>query len=642
MESGSFTLLAGNCWVLIAFPLLVAALLLLVRMSDSWLYSVGVGGVGVSFGYAVVLFIMMLGEPEPITVQLYTWLSIGDAEVTVSLLIDQLSILFALLVAGIGTLVAIYSVGYLSDEPERRRFFGLLNLFIAAMLLLVLADNYVLLFVGWEAVGLVSYLLIGFWQEKEVAANAAKKAFVMNRVADLGLLSAIAVLLTQIGTVRFTAVAEQLGAVGGSWAGVVGFALLLAACAKSAQVPLQSWLLDAMESPTPASALIHSATMVAAGGYLILRSLPIYMLAPTARLAVLLIGVLTLFGGAWMAATGRDIKRVLACSTTSQLGYLMLAAGLGPVGAVFAVFQLLTHGVIKAGLFLAVGTLTRRVGRSDLQGLGGLVKVLPYTFVAFACGYLATIGVPFLSGFYAKGHIIATAWETIPAFGALAVVGVGLGAFYMTRLLLLTFTGTARWQEAPIGAETSTETGAENRQPLRGSVSMRFSLTVLSLLALGGGLALNGWLPGWLQPVFAAEVSRTGLLYFDWLNYVTLGLLFVVVVGTVIYYRKVTPIWFKAASTADEVALVRIGAAELYADDALQRGVVAPLSTVSARVSWTESEVLENGARHLWRVIGRTSILMRRLQSGNVRTYVLLFVAGTAVLVSAMLLWAWV
>ncbi|MDR0435513.1 MAG: NADH-quinone oxidoreductase subunit L [Propionibacteriaceae bacterium] len=664
--------LSGMTWVVIALPIFAAALLLLLgEVADGWGHWVGVLGIALPFGYAVALFLTMLREPAAVTVDLYTWLRIGAVDVGVTLLIDQLSILFTLLVTGVGALVAIYSIGYLAHDPGRRRFFGFINLFIAAMLLLVLADNYVLLFLGWEGVGLASYLLIGFWQQREAAALAAKKAFLMNRFADLGFITAIAVLFAKAGSVRFSEVAAPLNEAGGPWAGIVAVALLLAACGKSAQVPLQSWLLDAMEGPTPVSALIHAATMVSAGVYLMLRSLPLYELVPAVQVAVAVIGVLTLFVGAWIGAAGRDMKRVLAGSTMSQVGYLMLAAGLGPVGAVFAVFHLLTHGVFKADLFLSVGAVTESVGFGELRRLGGLVKVIPWVFAAFTCGYLAIIGVPFLAGFYSKEHIISAAWDASPVLGGCAIIGAGLTAGYMTRLLLLTFVGAARWTEladadAAVAAAEVDSDAPSTPEVHHAPASMGFPLVVLSLLSLGGGLALNGWLQGWLGPVFGVELAPTGLLHFDWLSYTTLGVVLLGVVVAVLRYRKVTPEWFDSwqlvspplpavvdtvaseseVEDSEEVAvhsvdLAAIGAAGLYADALIDRAAVAPVAALTESVAWAERRVIRDGTDASWRAMGWVSALSRRLQNGSIRTYALLLTAGTAVALLSMLIWVW-
>ena len=325
--------------------------------------------------------------------------------------LDQLSICFVLLITGVGSLIHIFAVGYMANDPERRRFFGYMNLFLAAMLLLVLGSNYLVLYAGWEGVGLASYLLIGFWQYKPAAAVAAKKAFIANRVGDVGLSLAIMLMFAQFGTVTFTGVFRAVPAASHGVVLAIGLLLLLGACGKSAQVPLQSWLLDAMEGPTPVSALIHAATMVTAGVYLIVRSAAIFNLSADARLAVAIVGAVTLLWGAIIGCAKDDIKKALAGSTMSQIGYMMLAAGLGPAGYVFAIAHLLAHGFFKAGLFLGAGAVKHEMDDEvDMRRFGGLAKVMPVTFITFALGYLAIIGVPPLSGFFTKDPIIDAAF----------------------------------------------------------------------------------------------------------------------------------------------------------------------------------------------------------------------------------------
>src|SRR5215208_4813156 len=346
-------------WLLIAIPALSAVILLLGgRATDAWGHLLGTLTPLISFALGLVLFVQLVGrdvDSRAVSVPLYDWISSGQWHVGVGLLVDQLSIVFVLLITGVGGLIHIYSIGYMAHDKRRRRFFAFLNLFVAAMLLLVLADNYLVVFVGWEGVGLASYLLIGFWQHKPSAATAAKKAFVVNRIGDIGLAVAMMVMFAYIGSISFEGVFAAAPELGEGTLNAIGLLLLLAACGKSAQVPLQSWLGDAMEGPTPVSALIHAATMVTAGVHLIVRSAPVYDLAPTAQLGVVIVGAVTLLFGAIVGCAKDDIKKALAASTMSQIGYMVLAAGLGPAGYPFAIMHLLTHGFFKAGLFLGAG-----------------------------------------------------------------------------------------------------------------------------------------------------------------------------------------------------------------------------------------------------------------------------------------------
>ncbi|HEX9525973.1 MAG TPA: NADH-quinone oxidoreductase subunit L, partial [Streptosporangiaceae bacterium] len=368
-----------SAWLLLVFPLAGAAILLLGgRRTNPFGHIVGVAMPAASFVYGAIAFFAMLSYPasqRSRDVHMFTWIAVGRFHVDAGLLLDQLSISFVLLITGVGSLIHLFAVGYMSHDPERRRFFGYMNLFVASMLLLVLANNYLLLYAGWEGVGLASYLLIGFWQFKPAAAVAAKKAFIANRVGDAGLSVAIMLMFATFGTVSFTGIFSRPGAAGNGVLTAIGLLLLLGACGKSAQVPLQSWLLDAMEGPTPVSALIHAATMVTAGVYLIVRSAPIFDLSQNARLAVTIVGAVTLLFGAIIGSAKDDIKKALAGSTMSQIGYMTLAAGLGPAGYVFAIAHLIAHGFFKAGLFLGAGSVMHGMNdEGNIRRMGGLAK----------------------------------------------------------------------------------------------------------------------------------------------------------------------------------------------------------------------------------------------------------------------------
>src|SRR5580700_1708119 len=386
-----------GAWLLLALPLLGATVLLLGgKRTNSWGHLLGVAMPVLAFAYAVAAYVQMLGYPASERVReltIFQWIDVGRFQIPMGLRLDQLSICFVLLITGVGSLIHIFAVGYMAQDPERRRFFGYMNLFLAAMLLLVLGSNYLVLYAGWEGVGLASYLLIGFWQYKPAAAVAAKKAFIANRVGDVGLSLAIMLMFQQFGTTNFTGVDANIGHSSSGVVLAIGLLLLLGACGKSAQVPLQSWLLDAMEGPTPVSALIHAATMVTAGVYLIVRSAPIFNLTADARLAVTIVGAVTLLVGAIIGCAKDDIKKALAGSTMSQIGYMMLAAGLGPAGYVFAIAHLLAHGFFKAGMFLGAGSVKHEMDDEvDMRRFGGLRKFLPITFATFGLGYLAIIG----------------------------------------------------------------------------------------------------------------------------------------------------------------------------------------------------------------------------------------------------------
>ncbi|CAM5622511.1 NADH-quinone oxidoreductase subunit L OS=Streptomyces antimycoticus OX=68175 GN=nuoL PE=4 SV=1 [Streptomyces antimycoticus] len=372
--------------LLVAAPLLGAALLLCGgRRLDGKGHYIGTVLAAASFVIGAVLFAEMLGRGEhdrALHSKVFSWIPVGGFRADVAFQLDQLSMTFVLLITGVGTLIHIYSIGYMEHDERRRRFFGYLNLFLAAMLLLVLADNYLLLYVGWEGVGLASYLLIGFWQHKPSAATAAKKAFVVNRVGDVGLSIAIMLMFTTFGTFTFAPVLTNADHASEGKLTAIGLMLLLAACGKSAQVPLQSWLGDAMEGPTPVSALIHAATMVTAAVYMIARSGAIFDNVPDAQTAVVAVGAVTLLLVIVFAKD--DIKKALAGSTMSQIGYMILAAGLGPIGYVFAIMHLVTHGFFKAGLFLGAGSVMHAMNDEvDMRKYGGLRTYMPITFVTF-------------------------------------------------------------------------------------------------------------------------------------------------------------------------------------------------------------------------------------------------------------------
>src|SRR6516164_1992842 len=494
-------------WLLLAFPLFGAVVLLIGgRRTDRWGHLLGCAMPLAAFAYGVIAFFTLLGDTDRSQDQhLYTYILVGHFQANVNLLVDQLSICFVLLITGVGSMIIIYSVGYMAHDRGRRRFFGYMNLFLAAMLLLVLADNYLVLYVGWEGVGLASYLLIGFWQERNSAAVAAKKAFVVNRVGDAGLTVAIFLMFSAFGTVSFTGVFHQVPSGGSGVATALGFLLLLGACGKSAQVPLQSWLLDAMEGPTPVSALIHAATMVTAGVYLLVRSNPILAVTPDARLAVALVGTVTLLFGGIIACAKDDIKKSLAGSTMSQIGYMTLGAGLGPEGYVFAIALLLAHGFYKAGLFLGAGSVIHAMDdEQDMRRYGGLSSFMPVTYVTFGLAYLAIIGIPPFSGFFTKDPIIEGDFTEHGAggwiLGILALIGAGITAFYMTRMMYMTFAGARRWEAGNAAGPGAAE---HVPHPHESPPVMTWPMIVLAIGSVGAGgfLIINDRLQDFLAPV---------------------------------------------------------------------------------------------------------------------------------------------
>src|SRR6516164_1491865 len=492
-------------WLLLVFPLFGATVLLCGgRRTNRWGHLLGVAMPVAAFVYGVIAFFTLLGDTNRSQdTHLYSWIPVAGFQVNMNLLVDQLSICFVLLITGVGSLIIIYSVGYMAHDPERRRFFGYMNLFLAAMLLLVLGDNYLVLYVGWEGVGLASYLLIGFWQYKNSAAVAAKKAFVVNRVGDFGLTVAIFLMFAEFGTMNFSGVFNQVGSAGTGVATALGFLLLLGATGKSAQVPLQSWLLDAMEGPTPVSALIHAATMVTAGVYLLVRSNPILAVSEDARIGIAVVGTVTLLFGGIIASAKDDIKKSLAGSTMSQIGYMTLGAGLGPEGYVFSIALLLAHGFYKAGLFLGAGSVIHGMNdEQDMRRYGALARSLPITYVTFGLAYLAIIGIPPFSGFFTKDPIIEGDFTEHGAggwiLGICALIGAGLTAFYMTRMMIMTWYGKRRW--------------AAEAHPHESPPVMTWPMIVLAIGSVGAGafLIINDRLEKFLAPVVGVPPQAHG------------------------------------------------------------------------------------------------------------------------------------
>src|SRR3954454_19899985 len=496
-------LLAAS-WLLIALPLAGAAVLLLGgRRTDRWGHLLGTATIVAGFVIALLCTIQLPGLDErAVDVDLFTFISAGSLDVRAGLLIEPLSAAFVLLITGVGSLIHIYSIGYMAHDPGRRRFFAYLNLFVAAMLLLVLGSNYVMLYVGWEGVGLASYLLIAFWYTRPAAATAAKKAFIMNRVGDVGLALAIFLMFSQLGTTSYAGVFGGVGALAGGTVTAMGLLLLLGACGKSGQFPLQAWLPDAMEGPTPVSALIHAATMVTAGVYLIARSAPIFDETSTARTVVLVVGAITLLIGAIAGCAQDDIKKVLAWSTVSQIGYMFLAAGLGPVGYVAALAHLYAHGFFKAGLFLGAGSVMHAMDDEvDMRRFGGLWRTMPVTFGTFGLGYLALIGLIPFSGYWTKDAIIEATFDRGDAvgwvLGGAAVLGAGLTAFYMTRLMLMTFFGRPRWEDGV--------------HPHEAPPVMTLPMILLAVGSVAAGFLLVEAFPlsDWMAPVFGEPAEET-------------------------------------------------------------------------------------------------------------------------------------
>jgi NADH-quinone oxidoreductase subunit L len=616
-------------WLLVALPLAGAAVLLLGgRRTDRWGHLLGCATVIAAFVLGLVLTIdLASAESKSVSADLFTFISAGSLDVRAGLLLDPLSMTFVLLITGVGSLIHVYSVGYMAHDAGRRRFFAYLNLFVAAMLLLVLGNSYVALYVGWEGVGLASYLLIAFWYTRPAAATAAKKAFIMNRVGDVGLALAIFLMFDQLGTTSYEGVFGGVGTLAGGTVTAMGLLLLLGACGKSGQFPLQAWLPDAMEGPTPVSALIHAATMVTAGVYLIARSAPIYDLTETARTVVMCIGALTLLIGAIAGCAYDDIKKVLAYSTVSQIGYMFLAVGLGPVGYVAGLAHLLAHGFFKAGLFLGAGSVMHAMNdQVDMRRFGGLWRKLPVTFVTFGLGYLALIGFPFLSGYWTKDAIVEATFDRGDTLGytlgVIAVLAAGLTAFYMTRLMFMTFFGRARWEDGV--------------HPHEAPPVMTVPMIVLAVGSVFAGFLLVSVFPleDWLSPVFGEPHEAEHVV-----APLTIGvaLFAVMVIGVLLAWlfvgRREVPV------TAPERVspVTRAARKALYADTVNESLFMRPGQWLTRALVFFDNRGVDGAVNGLAAGLGGSSSRLGRAQTGFVRSYALGMLGGAVIVAGALL-----
>ena len=572
----------------------------------------------------------MLGNSDgerAMTQKLFNWISVGSFQVDAGLLLDQLSICFVLLITGVGTLIHVYSIAYMSHDLDRRRFFAYLNFFIAAMLLLVLGDSYLNLYVGWEGVGLASYLLIGFWNQKPTYATAAKKAFVANRVGDMGLSIAIMIAFATLGTVSFEGVKEHASHASTGALTAIGIMLLVAATGKSAQFPLQAWLGDAMAGPTPVSALIHAATMVTAGVYLITRSNFIFDLAPNAQLAVAVIGVITLLFGAIIGMAKDDIKKALAASTMSQIGYMVLGAGLGPAGYAFAIMHLLTHGFFKAGMFLGAGSVMHGMNDEvNMRRYGGLRKFMPITFATFGLGYLAIIGVPPFAGFYSKDKIIEVAFNAGGikgiTLGSAALLGAMITAFYMTRVVILTFAGSKRWDD--------------KAHPHESPFLMWAPMVLLALGSVTSGFFFSRGdsLKNWLEPVVGghsmheAELLSPAVVSVLALVLVALGVGFAIIKYLLNEVPEVAP--------TEVSVFTKIARRDLLQDDFNEAVFMRPGQSITRGLQTTDTTLIDGAVRGIGRIAIGAGNILRTTQTGFVRSYAMWILAGAIALVATI------
>jgi NADH-quinone oxidoreductase subunit L len=630
--------ISSVAWLLLLLPIAGAVVLLVGgRRLDRIGHYIGCATVILSFALGVAIFLSTTGSAAVDrihSVQLFSWFSAGTLDVNLDLRLDPLSLTFVLLITGVGSLIHIYSIGYMAHDPQRRRFFAYLNLFVAAMLLLVLGGGFVSLYFGWEGVGLASYLLIGFWSDRPAAASAAKKAFLMNRVGDVGLALAIFLMYKEMGTTSYQGVFAAIPTVSPAVVTTIALLLLLGACGKSGQVPLQAWLPDAMEGPTPVSALIHAATMVTAGVYLIARSSPIYNLTSDGRLVVTIIGTVTLLVGCIAGCAKDDIKKVLAYSTVSQIGYMFLAVGLGSGVYALGILHLLTHGFFKAGLFLGAGSVMHGMNDDvDMRHYGGLANKMPITFWTIMAGYLALIGFPFLSGYFSKDPIIEAAFSAGGAKGALlggaALIGAGLTAFYMTRLMIMTFFGESRWKQLK-------SADGRDYHPHESPKVMTIPMIVLAIGSVGAGafLATGNRLANWLAPAVGnfeephPPVAKT---------VITIGTLVVVALGVGIAYLVVGRVPVPVTRPEKVGALVRFARADAGGNAINEALVARPGRWLGGALVFTDTRGVDGAVNGLASALGALSSRWRRWQSGFVRSYALSMLSGTFLVVAALI-----
>ncbi|HEV7964197.1 MAG TPA: NADH-quinone oxidoreductase subunit L [Actinoplanes sp.] len=618
----------SGIWLLVAIPLASAAVLLLLgKRADKWGHWLGVLSVAASFVLGLIFFVSLRGlhGNRSAELSLFHFIWVGNLHVDFGLLFDPLSGVFVLLITGVGSLIHLYAVGYMEHDEGRRRFFAYFNLFVAAMLLLVLGNNYVMLYFGWEGVGLASYLLISFWYTRPSAATAGKKAFLMNRVGDAGLVIGIFLMFASFGSTQFADVFNGVHSLSSGTVLIMGILLLLGAAGKSGQFPLQAWLPDAMEGPTPVSALIHAATMVTAGVYLIARSNPIFTANATLQTIVVSVGAITLLMGCIIGAAKDDIKRVLAWSTVSQIGYMFLGVGLGGGAYALAIVHLLAHGFFKANMFLGAGSVMHAMNdQVDIRRFGGLWRYMRWTWLTFMMGWLAIIGIPPLSGFFSKEPIIAAAFErpgwTAWLYGMAALIGAGLTAFYMTRLFVLTFHGPKRWTE-------------DIHEPHESPYIMTVPLMLLALGSVVAGGLMAGPVPRWLSPVLGPQETAAEPVMKHWV--ITVLSLVITVAGAGLAWA----LFRNGTAPQEQPAGVLVTAARrnLYTDAINEALFEKPGIYLTRALVFLDNKGIDGAVNGLAASVGGGSGRLRRLQTGFVRSYALSMLTGAVLVVGAFL-----
>jgi NADH-quinone oxidoreductase subunit L len=616
-------------WLILLFPLLGVLIngFFGRRIGKKRVGQVACSAVGLSFLVSVGVFFALLGEEHGRTVSLFSWITVGDFQIEAALLVDQLSTLMSLVVAGVSFVIHVYSIGYMAEDERYARFFTLLNLFVFSMLTLVLADNFLLLYVGWELVGLCSYLLIGFWFERPSAAEAGKKAFLVTRVGDFGFALGVMLIFATFGTLGYAQVFEQAPQVlTTGLATAITLLLFAGAVGKSAQIPLYVWLPDAMEGPTPVSALIHAATMVTAGVYMVARTHALFELAPVSMTVVAVIGAVTAFYAATIALVQNDIKRVLAYSTISQLGYMFLAVGVGAYTA--GMFHLTTHAFFKALLFLSAGSVMHGLaGELDMRKMGGLKDKMKTTYRTFLAGAAALAGFPLLSGFFSKDEILWYAFNKSAILWLIGIVTAFLTAFYAFRAVFLTFWGPSR---------------VDKRVHIHESPRiMTTPLTILAALALIGGLIgiphLSG-IEGFLEPVFAHHEATHASGIMEWVLMALSAAVAILAIILAQYMYLVNP-GVPGRLSQRYASLYKLLSNKYYVDEIYMAGIVNPLRNLAGFLSQVmDAGIIDGAVNGLAAFFGRTGEETRKLQTGYVRNYSLAIVLGAVIVIGYIIL----
>jgi NADH-quinone oxidoreductase subunit L len=636
--------------VMLLLPLAGFVILALAgrRIGDPWAGVIGTATVGGAFVAACITFAGLLSKPSgagrEVTINLYSWISTGPLQVKASLLVDPLSVTMALFVTGVSTLIHLYSIGYMRRDVDYPKFFLYLNLFVFSMLLLVLGGNLLFTFVGWEGVGACSYWLVAFWFERDSAASAGKKAFIYNRIGDVGFLIAMFLIFAKTGSLQYTVIFSHLGSLGPGARTAACLLLFLAAAGKSAQIPLFPWLADAMEGPTPVSALIHAATMVTSGVYLLSRMNPLLALSHDSQVVIATIGVLTALVAATIACAQNDIKKVLAYSTISQLGYMFLAVGSGAYIA--AIFLMVAHAFFKGQLFLGAGSVIHGMDdEQDLKKMGGLAKLMPITAITFAFGWLAIAGVFPLAGFWAKGDVLSNAFERFPVLWAIGLVTALLTAYYMTRLYILAFTGDSRWRKAFAESRSDhaghVDHAEAHSEPHESPWVMTLPLVVLAALSLLGGLLdLPWWHSGisaplsWLDPVLGAHQHVP--------NGSVAARILLAVADGIIAIAGLAAGWWLWRSTSEQPAFEpQVLRRAWYIDDIYDYLIGRPSQAFARAASVFDRRVIDGAVVGLASTVRRAGSGLRKVQTGFVRQYALGIAVGAVALLAFMLARAW-